>query len=128
MSNVLVLGAGWVGAAVGAAARHHDRVDSVTVIDPPFDPSLERRDAAATERLRALIADGDIAVVINACGRVQGDDDELTDANLHFVEWLCAALRGTEVRLVHIGSASEYGDPGTSTSLDESFPPAPIGP
>lgn len=128
MSNVLVLGAGWVGAAVGAAAHDHDRVESVTVIDPPFDPSLAPRDAAATERLRALVADGDIAVVVNACGRVQGDDDELADANVHFVEWLCAALRGTAARLVHIGSASEYGDPGTTSAIDESCPPAPIGP
>jgi nucleoside-diphosphate-sugar epimerase len=66
--------------------------------------------------------------VINACGRVQGTDDELADANLRFVEWMCAALHGTRARLVHIGSASEYGDPGTAAPVGESFATAPIGP
>lgn len=128
MSNVLVLGAGWVGAAVEAAATGHTGVGSVHVIDPPFDPALCRKDAAATAHLRAVIERAGITSVVNACGRVQGSDDELTDANLRFVEWLCDALAGSDVRLVHVGSASEYGDPGSPEPVDEAASPRPVGP
>ncbi len=128
MSNVLVLGAGWVGSAVASAAGAHAAVEAVHVVDPPFDPMLASRDAAATAHLRTLVTDGAISAVVNACGRVQGSDDELADANLHFVQWLCDALEDTSVRLVHVGSASEYGDPGTHSPVGESSPPAPVGP
>lgn len=128
MSDVLVLGAGWVGSAVLAAAADHAAVDSVTVIDPPFDPALARRDAGATEHLRSILADRAVTAVVNACGRVRGSDDELADANVHFVEWLCGALAGTGVRLVHVGSASEYGDPATRSPVAESANAAPVGP
>jgi nucleoside-diphosphate-sugar epimerase len=128
MSNVLVLGSGWVGSAVAAAARAHTAVDAVHVVDPPFDPLLAPRDAAATTHLRTLVADGAVSAVVNACGRVQGTDDELADANVHFVQWLCNALEDTSVRLVHVGSASEYGDPGSHSPVTESSPAAPVGP
>lgn len=127
MSNVLVLGAGWVGSAVAAAARAHPSVTSVDVVDPPFDDVLAPRDAAATRALVALVSEGDVHVVINACGRVSGTDDELEDANTAFTRWLCDALAGTRARLVHVGSASEYGDPGSAAPVAEGTAPEPIG-
>jgi nucleoside-diphosphate-sugar epimerase len=124
MSHVLVLGGGWVGSAV---ARDAAERGPVTVVDPPLDPRWRDRDDDATETLRATVRDGGIRAVINACGRVQGTDEELDDANHRFVEWLVAALAPTGARLVHVGSASEYGDPGTATPIDESTPTRPTG-
>ncbi len=127
MSHLLVLGGGWVGSAVAAAGRCRADVDRVSVIDPPFDPLLARRDGAATAELVRLIRDLGVTSVVNACGRVQGSDGELTDANQAFAEWLCDTLLDTRVRLVHVGSASEYGDPGSPTPIDESIPARPVG-
>ena len=56
-----------------------------------------------------------------------GTREELHDANVAFVEWLVDALAGTGARLVHVGSASELGDPGSATTVDESQPMAPTG-
>ncbi len=128
MSRLIVLGAGFLGAAVSDVGAR--RVPT-PVVDPPFDPTLQRRDRAAPPALRARVAqhaeDGPVAIV-NACGRVTGAPDELRDANVDFVEWLVDALDGTQARLVHVGSASELGDPGTGAALDESHPTAPVGP
>jgi nucleoside-diphosphate-sugar epimerase len=127
MSHVLVLGRGWVGAAVEAAARRHPDVAEVTAIDPPLHPDLVSRDAAAADHLRTVVADGAVTAVINACGRVEGSEAELEDANLHFVDWLLDALDGRDVRLVHVGSASELGDPGSDQPVPESFDGRPVG-
>ena len=128
MSRLIVLGAGFLGAAVAEVGA---RRLPTTVIDPPFDPALQRRDRAATDALRALVAEqrshgGDVAV-INACGRIVGTRDELHDANVAFVEWLVDALDDTGARLVHVGSASELGDPNTAAKVDEAQPMAPRG-
>ncbi|MHB1139785.1 MAG: NAD-dependent epimerase/dehydratase family protein [Microthrixaceae bacterium] len=124
MSHVIVLGGGWVGSAIAAeAARHGD----VTVIDPPLDPQLSARDAAATRRLAEIVISSGADAVVNACGRVSGSPPELRDANVDFVRWLCESLAPCDVRLVHVGSASEYGDPGTSTPVDEACTVLPTG-
>lgn len=127
MANVLVLGAGWVGSAVADVARSHPSIGEVTVVDPPFDDRLAARDDAATDELRSLLRQHSITSVLNACGRVHGDEAELDDANHRFATWLCAALHGTGVRLVHVGSASEYGDPGSADPVDETTPAQPRG-
>jgi nucleoside-diphosphate-sugar epimerase len=125
MSQVLVLGGGWVGSAIAARAAERGEV---SVIDPPLDPGYASRDLAATRRLAQLVGETGVRVVVNACGRVGGDEAELTDANVDFVHWLCDALVDTGVRLVHIGSASEYGDPGSAAPVDERTPARPVGP
>lgn len=128
MSRLIVLGAGFLGTAISRAG---ERRLPTTVVDPPFDPVLQRRDATATAALRELVStegrDGDDVVVINACGRVAGTPEELRDANVDFAVWLCDALVDTGARLVHVGSASELGDPGTSEAVTESQPMAPVG-
>ncbi|MDQ2678806.1 MAG: NAD(P)-dependent oxidoreductase [Actinomycetota bacterium] len=128
MSRLIVLGAGFLGTAVAHAGSART---PTTVIDPPFDATLQHRDAAATAALRTVVAaeqalDGDVAV-INACGRISGTREELHDANVDFVQWLVDALDGTGARLVHVGSASEIGDPGTASPVDESRAAAPVG-
>ena len=127
MSHLLVLGGGWVGSAVARRGRTDPAVDRVSVVDPIDDPELVRRDSTSTEALRTRIHRDSITTVVNACGRVRGTDDELTDANSDFVLWLCDALQGANVRLVHVGSASEYGNPGSPTPVDESATARPAG-
>jgi nucleoside-diphosphate-sugar epimerase len=113
-----------VGSAVARVAAAHGRV---TVVDPPLDPRWRERDGAATEVLRATVADGEVTAVINACGRVRGTEDELDDANHRFVRWLVEAMAPTGARLVHVGSASEYGDPGSAAPVSEAIPARPVG-
>ena len=124
MSHQLVLGDGWVGRSVANAAVGY----SVSVVDPPFDPVLRNRDSAAVEALQLLIEQNHTATVINACGRLRGSEDELNDANAEFPRWLCMALSGTGVRLIHVGSASEYGDPLSAQRVTENSPQRAVGP
>ncbi|MFN7150530.1 MAG: NAD-dependent epimerase/dehydratase family protein [Microthrixaceae bacterium] len=124
MSHVLVLGGGWVGTAVARVAAAHGRV---TVVDPPLDPRWRDRDDDAIDALRTTIGDGGVTAVINACGRVRGADNELDDANHRFVAWLVEAMAPTGARLVHVGSASEYGDPGSAAPVHEATPARPVG-
>lgn len=127
VKRTLLLGRGWIGGTIETAAGHDDRFDGLTTIDPPFDPVLAARDEAATTHLRRLIEETGIDSVINACGLLSGTPEQMEDANHHFVEWLCDALNSTGVRLLHIGSASEYGDPGTAEPIDESHSTKPVG-
>lgn len=124
MPHLLVLGSGWVGTAVARAA---EKQTAVTVIDPPFDPLLSNRDERATKELQRLITTLGVTRVVNACGRVAGDDEDLYDANLHFAEWLCTTLADSGVKLIHVGSASEYGDPGSARPVSELDQIAPRG-
>lgn len=125
MANVLVLGGGWVATAV---VSHASGRVPWTQLDPPLDDALAARDARATSQLREHIARHGTTAVVNACGRTVGTDAELEHANVGFVSWLCDALAGTGVRLVHIGSASEYGDPGTEQPVAEGAPCRPSSP
>jgi NDP-hexose 4-ketoreductase len=122
--SLLVLGEGWLGTAVAAVAR---RTMPVATIDPPLDPVMHARDAAARGALRDLVRASSAMSVVNACGLVRGDGDALHDANAEFPRWVCQTLDGLGVRLVHVGSASEYGDPGTDRPVDETTPPRPTG-
>ena len=125
MSHLLVLGDGWVGRATARAVASSYEV---SVIDPPFHPVLCNRDSRAVFALRELLTQNNTTTVINACGRLRGTDDELAQANTEFAIWLCTALAGTGVRLIHIGSAAEYGDPHTAELVSERSPQRAVGP
>jgi NDP-hexose 4-ketoreductase len=124
MAGVVVLGQGWLGSAVVRAAEGRC---TVTAVDPPLDPVLRHRDRAAQDALRELVTAAKATAVINACGLLIGTDDDLRDANATFPEWVCETLGGLGVRLVHVGSASEYGDPGTTEPIGEDTPARPVG-
>lgn len=124
VGHVLVLGEGWVGSAVAArACADHE----VTTLDPPFVAELAPKDGAASAELTRIVTEGGVTSVVNACGLTRGTSEALTDANVDFPRWLCDALAGTGVRLVHLGSASEYGDPGSADPVAETAAPAPGG-
>lgn len=124
MAHLLVLGDGWVGRAVVEAASGY----SVSVIDPPLHPVFCNRDRDAMEALQKFIQQNRTTTVINACGRLRGTEAELNDANAEFPRWLCMTLSGTGVRLIHVGSASEYGDPQSAQRVTENSPQRAIGP
>lgn len=114
----VVIGRGWIGAAVTESLG----ADVVGAIDVPGEPWLAKRDAAATSEIRRLVRALDATTVINTAGRLAGTPQELSEANVALPGWLVSALAGTGVRLLHVGSASEYGDPGGSEPLSESAP------
>jgi NDP-hexose 4-ketoreductase len=124
MAGIVVLGQGWLGSAVVQAAESRY---PVTAVDPPLHPVLRHRDRAAKDALRELVEAADATAVINACGLLNGTDEDLRDANATFPAWVCEALGGLGVRLVHVGSASEYGDPGTAGRIGEDTPARPVG-
>ena len=121
--SILVLGAGFVGAAV---ADHLAVDNDVIVRDIPDHPELARRDADAERLVLDLVAGG-VTAVVNTCGRLRGTDDEMVDANVSFPAWLVGVLAGSGVRLVHLGSAGEYGDPGSPDPIPETAVVHPVG-
>lgn len=120
----MVLGTGWLGSA--AAHRLGDDANTV-VLEPLLVPELLAFDRSASATMAALVADTRTTVVINACGLTLGSADELDAANVEFPRWLCEVLLDTGVRLVHVGSAAEYGDPTTTEPIPESTPCHPVG-
>jgi nucleoside-diphosphate-sugar epimerase len=113
---------------VGAEVARGATVDhTVRSVDPPLVPELRDRDASATARLRRLVVETGSTMVVNACGLTRGSAADLEDANVAFPQWVCEVLAGTGARLVHIGSASEYGDPGGAEPVPETAPARPVG-
>ncbi|MEV0565180.1 NAD(P)-dependent oxidoreductase [Dactylosporangium sp. NPDC050588] len=92
----------------------------------PLDPVRDRPEDLAAA-LRAAAPD----LVVNAAGALWGadgrDERRLHDGNVLLVERLVGALAGrTGVRLVHIGSAYEYGDQPAGTPLTEDLAERPV--
>lgn len=88
-----------------------------------------RLDLAAdgAPRIAAVIAAAGPDVVINCAGATAGLPDVLAAANISTVHALVTAMLGArnQVRLVHIGSAAEYGGTEPDVSVTESAPPRP---
>lgn len=135
----VVLGAGgFVGRAVCAALREAGR-PVVAVVRRPPDRALPQGcrtltlDVVRTDpaTLAAELASLRPGVVVNAAGALWNvtRDDDLTAGNITLVERLVAAVAAAEgpVRLVHIGSAYEYGAHPGRTRLAETLPGRPAG-
>jgi nucleoside-diphosphate-sugar epimerase len=120
----MVLGTGWLGSA---AADRLGNDPSAVVIDPVVVPELMTLDQAASEELSRIVAATGTTRILNACGLTMGSEEDLEAANVAFPRWLCRTLLHTGVRLVHVGSASEYGDPHTAEPIPESHPCRPVG-
>ncbi|MCW2503906.1 MAG: NarL family transcriptional regulator [Actinomycetia bacterium] len=126
--RALVIGAGGflggpirarLAAAPGTTVIAAGRSGSATRIDLTGDPA----DIAAT--LRDLAPD----VVVNATGRTAGSDPELVAGNVLTTGNLVAALRISvpRARLVHLGSAAEYGAGIPGRPCRESDHASPVG-
>ena len=125
VTTALILGSGWVGRAI--AAQPGIWTSSILANRTTY-PWLAAGDTAAGAELRDFIERNGVTTVINTAGKLAGPHDELVAANVDFVRWLVDSLQGVEIRLVHLGSASEYGDPGTAEPIPETAPCRPQGP
>ncbi|WP_328868980.1 NAD-dependent epimerase/dehydratase family protein [Streptomyces sp. NBC_00287] len=86
--------------------------------------------SADPERLAKTLAAAAPDAVVNCAGAIGGDTVTLAEVNTRGPAVLCAALRAAApaARLVHLGSAAEYG-PGTpDVPVTESAPTSPVGP
>ena len=80
--------------------------------------------AELTDRLREAAPD----VVVNCAGTTDGDPAGLAAGNVVAVARLLAALASAAVdcRLIHLGSAAEYGVVPEGDSVPEDHPPRPV--
>ncbi|GGU15786.1 NAD-dependent epimerase/dehydratase family protein [Lentzea flava] len=131
--RVLVIGAGgFLGAHVRRAALDAG-FDVVTAGRSPLASSprhllidLGTIPAAA---LAELIARLEPDAVVNCAGAIEGDGRTLATTNVDGVTTLvrALALAGGRIRLVHLGSAAEYGPGQEGIPVAEWMPPHPIG-
>ncbi|GAA2424957.1 NAD(P)-dependent oxidoreductase [Streptomyces macrosporus] len=140
--RVLVLGAtGYLG---GHTAEHLRARPGVRVLGasrlpasspaagPAAVPSADLAVDLATvpvPELAALLAELRPDAVVNCAGAVGGDALRLTGVNARGPAALCAALREAApgARLVHLGSAAEYGPGEPGRPLAEDHPTRPVG-
>src|SRR3954468_4593469 len=82
------------------------------------------------ERLAETLAAAAPDTVINCAGATGGDAVTLAEVNARGPAVLCAALRegAPAARLVHLGSAAEYGPGVPDTRVPESAATRPVGP
>lgn len=133
MAVAFVLGAGgFIGRAVVSALRDADlrvveaRRDGASA---EGDGDVERIDLLAdpatrlAERLRAVAPD----VIVNCVGATTGSAERLLVANVRTVERLleAAATARSGARLIHLGSAAEYGARPIGVPVTESDEPQP---
>jgi len=95
----------------------------------PGSPAHQRLDLAADEpaRIAEVIASVAPDAVANCAGATVGGADVLAAVNITGTYALVRAmmLAGTPARLVHLGSAAEYGRAEPGATVDESAPPRP---
>ncbi|MFI6326337.1 NAD-dependent epimerase/dehydratase family protein [Nonomuraea sp. NPDC050556] len=115
---ILLLGAsGFVGksvlSALGESAVTRDRIDLVTA---PHSDLVELLDEVSP------------TAVVNCCGATTGDAVELTRANVIAVARLATAMRTAApgARLVHVGSAAEYGSVPMGPAITETSACRPV--
>ncbi|MFN0089858.1 MAG: NAD-dependent epimerase/dehydratase family protein [Acidimicrobiales bacterium] len=121
--TIAVIGAnGWLGGRILAeAAAAGEAV------------GLARREQAglvavgsAPGALRAALVEISPRSIINAAGLTHGSYAALHAANVAIVREALDAAGRLGARLVHLGAAAEYGDPGTDAPVSETHPVWPL--
>jgi nucleoside-diphosphate-sugar epimerase len=84
--------------------------------------------AAAPAEVAELIGKEAPDAVVNCGGVTRGDPAEMVSGNVVAVANLVAALASAPVRLIHLGSAAEYGHVPAGNPVTESTDPRPVGP
>ncbi|MGI5405654.1 NAD-dependent epimerase/dehydratase family protein [Streptomyces chartreusis] len=129
--HILVLGnTGYLGAHV---AEHLRALPDVRVLVAGRSPAADITVDLATDRprdLAALLAEAAPDAVVNCAGATGGDAVTLAEVNARGPAVLCAALRvaAPGARLVHLGSAAEYGPTEPGMRVTESAATRPAGP
>jgi nucleoside-diphosphate-sugar epimerase len=122
--RTLVIGAG--GYLGGPIAGRLAAVPGMSVATP----GRARLDlAAAPAEIAGLLREIAPDAIVNASGRTSGTDADLVAGNVLTTGNLVAAIRLAvpDARLVHLGSAAEYGPGITGQPVRESDPADPIG-
>ena len=129
--HILVLGnTGYLGAHV---AEHLRALPDLRVLVAGRSPAADITEDLATARpkdLAALLAEAAPDAVVNCAGATGGDAVTLAEVNARGPALLCAALRvaAPGARLVHLGSAAEYGPSEPGMRVTESAATRPAGP
>ncbi|MDA5284569.1 NAD-dependent epimerase/dehydratase family protein, partial [Streptomyces sp. Isolate_45] len=129
--RILVLGrTGYLGAHVVDRLR---ALPGARVFDGGRSPDADFGvDLAADrpERLAGVLAAAAPDAVVNCAGATGGDAVTLAEVNARGPAVLCAALRvaAPRARLVHLGSAAEYGPGDPDTRVAESAATRPVTP
>lgn len=128
MSRVLLVGAtGFVGRHVRARAAAAG-VDVVAAARSPELGALTLDLAAGSGPAADALRDVAPDAVVNCAGVTCGDPADLVRGNVVAVANLVTALgsSGSGARLVHLGSAAEYGDVPRGVPVSEGTPPRPL--
>ncbi|MGA4838991.1 NAD-dependent epimerase/dehydratase family protein [Streptomyces sp. G45] len=129
--RVLVLGAsGYLGGHITGGLR---ALPGARLLTAGRDPHADLRCDLATTPVRALaelLARAAPDAVVNCAGAVGGDPLALAEVNARGPAALCAALgeAAPAARLVHLGSAAEYGPTAHGKRTGEAAPAAPVAP
>ncbi|SPF06516.1 NAD-dependent epimerase/dehydratase family protein [Streptomyces sp. MA5143a] len=129
--RILVLGStGYLGGHVAARLRS---LPGARVLGGGRSPAAEFPVDLATvrpEQLAKALASVAPDTVVNCAGATGGDAVTLAEVNARGPAVLCAALREAApgARLVHLGSAAEYGPGAPGTRVTESAPTCPAAP
>jgi NDP-hexose 4-ketoreductase len=130
--RLLVVGAtGFLGAHVRRRAEAAG-IEVVTAARSPLPGSASHvpLDLAEGdgERVAAVLADVAADVVVNCAGAVAGPAEVLSAVNVTGMYTLLRAMQqAPPARLVHLGSAAEYGRAEPGVPVRESVPPRPAG-
>ncbi|MFJ8107712.1 NAD-dependent epimerase/dehydratase family protein [Streptomyces sp. NPDC096132] len=128
--RILVLGfTGYLGAHVADRLR---ALPGVRVLGAGRSPDAEFAvdlASARPEELAGTLASAEPDAVVNCAGATAGDAVTLAEVNARGPAVLCAALREAApgARLVHLGSAAEYGPGVWGTPVTESAATCPAG-
>lgn len=132
---VMVLGGtGFIGRqVVDACRRQLDRdviVVARTIVSHHRAGGAIELDLAKADpaQIVAVLKQTQPAAIINCAGTTSGSPTQMFANNVHAVSHLVDAVTRYDhsPRLVHIGSAAEYGDGWVGVPINESSPPRPI--
>lgn len=122
--TTLVLGAsGWIGREVMRAARQQGTAVGTTRWDDDSDLCT----AADAHSLERVLEGQGIKIIINCAGLTVGGDAALRQANFDYAQAIGELCLRNGVRLVHVGSAAEYGG-GNEAVVRETAPTEPQSP
>lgn len=130
--RVLVLGAGgFLGRHVAETLRTSRAFDVAIASRSATGPGSHALDLATADRgaIAEIVDEVRPDIVVNCSGATRGDPPTLVHGNVVVVAELLAAIAvgAPRRRVVHLGSAAEYGAVPLGTPIREHTPPKPVG-
>lgn len=128
--RVLLLGAsGFLGRHVGQALAAEPDIEVVRQVHRPSPDGITLDLLETDDGLTELVARTAPDAVVN-CAGTTADGGQLESLNVDLVDRLVRAVRdeAPRARLVHLGSAAEYGPTPRGQPISESTPTRPVSP